>query len=164
VLRQRGIPGEVAADVLDRYGEVGIVDDGAFARAWITSRHHGRGLARRALAGELRGKGIESSAVTEALGELDDDTEAATARALVARKLRTERTDRPEALIRRLVGMLARKGYPPAMAVRAVRDVLAEQADQAIADVTEIAELVEAEIVGDDHDPAGDGSANPAVR
>ena len=53
-MRKRGIPEEVAAEVLDRYGEVGIIDDEAFARAWVTSRHHGRGLAKKALAGELR--------------------------------------------------------------------------------------------------------------
>src|SRR5262249_55594586 len=57
-LRQRGIPADVAAEVLDRYDEVGIIDDRAFARAWVTSRHYGRGLARKALAGELRRKGV----------------------------------------------------------------------------------------------------------
>lgn len=125
-LKQRGIDDAVAAEVLTRYGEVGMVDDQAFARAWVSSRHHSRGLARRALAAELRQKGIDSETVGLALDELDPETEVATARALVERKLRTERGGATEALLRRLVGMLARKGYPPGLAVRVTRDVLAE--------------------------------------
>jgi regulatory protein len=125
-LRRRGIDPEVAAEVLDRYGEVGIVDDRAFASAWVSSRHHGKGLARRALAGELRRKGVEADVVDQALEELPGETEAETARALVARKLRTERPGRPDATFRRLVGVLARKGYPAGLAVAVVKDAMAD--------------------------------------
>jgi regulatory protein len=105
---------------------VGIIDDQAFARAWVSSRHHSRGLARRALATELRQKGVDHEMVGIALDELGPDQEAATARALVDRKLRTERGGPSEALLRRLVGMLARKGYPPGLAIRVVREAIAE--------------------------------------
>jgi regulatory protein len=125
-LRRRGIAPDVAAEVLDRYGEVGIVDDRAFAAAWVTSRHHGRGLARRALAGELRRKGVDAVVVDEALDELPSETELETARGLVARKLRTERPGRADATFRRLVGMLARKGYPAGLAIRVVKEAMAE--------------------------------------
>jgi regulatory protein len=127
-LRQQGIEPDVAAEVLERYGEVGIIDDQAFARAWVTSRHHGRGLAGRALATELRQKGVDAEAVGAALAELDPETEASTARALVERKLRSIPGVSPDAQLRRLVGMLARKGYAPGLAIRVVREVLAEQA------------------------------------
>jgi regulatory protein len=143
-LRQRGIPAEVAAEVLDRYDEVGIIDDKAFARAWVTSRHLGRGLASKALAGELRRKGVDNEAVGAALAELGQDTEAATARGLVDRKLRTDRGGPPEALFRRLVGMLARKGYPAGLAVRVVKEALAERAGEVDGDELE-AELDAAE-------------------
>jgi regulatory protein len=143
-LRQRGIATEVAAEVLDRYDEVGIIDDRAFARAWVTSRHYGRGLARKALAGELRRKGVDSEAVGEALAELGQDTEAATARELVERKLRTDRGGPPEAQFRRLVGLLARKGYPAGLAVRVVKDALADRASEVSGDEIE-AELDAAE-------------------
>lgn len=116
--------------MLDRYDEVGIVDDAAFARAWVTSRHAGRGLARRVLADELRRRGVVGETAQEALDEVDDATEAATARALVDRKLRTVRGE-PEAVFRRLVGMLARKGYPAGVAVRAVKEALAAQSAEA---------------------------------
>jgi regulatory protein len=130
-LRRRGIPGDVVTEVLDRYDEVGIVDDRAFAQAWVTSRHHGRGLAGRTLAGELRRKGVDSATVDDAVGELDPATEEATARTLVSRRLRTESGTAPDALFRRLVGMLARKGYPAALAIRVVKEALAERAESA---------------------------------
>ncbi|MFB9234435.1 regulatory protein RecX [Plantactinospora siamensis] len=129
-LTRRGISEEVAATVLDRYGEVGMIDDAAFARAWVSSRHTGRGLARRALANELRQRGVDREVATEALGELDEATEAETARALVDRKLRTTRGE-PDAVFRRLVGMLARKGYPPGVAIGAVKEALAAQSAEA---------------------------------
>ena len=130
-LRRHGIDDAVAAEVLDRYDEVGLVDDDAFARAWVSTRHHGRGLSGRALAGELRRRGVADETVDEALTELDPETEEATARALVARKLRSIRPgDRPDATLRRLVGMLARKGYAPGQAFRVVKEVLAEQASE----------------------------------
>jgi regulatory protein len=123
-----------------------MVDDQAFARAWVSSRHHGRGLARRALAAELRRTGVDSETVGVALGELDPETEAATARALVERKLRTERGGATEALLRRLVGMLARKGYSPALAVRVTRDALAQWpgAGQDVDEATDLDQIADA--------------------
>ncbi|MFG3688702.1 regulatory protein RecX [Micromonospora sp. NPDC047740] len=143
-LAKRGISEEVAAQVLDRYDEVGIIDDAAFARAWVTSRHTGRGLARRALANELRQRGVDGEVASEALGELDEETEAETARALVERKLRTARGE-PDAVFRRLVGMLARKGYPPGVAIRAVKEALAAQS----AEAAEFAEHIDADALAD---------------
>jgi regulatory protein len=144
-LRKHGVDDEVATEVLQRYGEVGLIDDEAFARAWVTSRHHGKGLARRALAGELRRKGVDSDAVSGALDELDSATEEQTARDLVARRLRTERAGNPEATFRRLVGVLARKGYAPGLAFRVVRDALAERDDMAqFADQVDVDSLAEA--------------------
>ncbi|WP_092373813.1 regulatory protein RecX [Micromonospora phaseoli] len=143
-LARRGISEETAAGVLDRYDEVGIIDDAAFARAWVASRHAGRGLARRALANELRQRGVDGDTASEALGELDETTEAETARALVERKLRTARGE-PDAVFRRLVGMLARKGYPPGVSIRAVKDALAAQS----AEAAEFAEQIDADALAD---------------
>jgi regulatory protein len=144
-LRKRGIADSVAAEVLDRYDEVGLIDDAAFARAWVTSRHHGKGLARRALAGELRRRGVDGELVGAALEEVDGQTEAATARALVERRLRAMSSGPPDAVFRRLVGMLARKGYPPGVAIGAVKDVLATREDEAGA----FAELVDPDAIPD---------------
>jgi len=145
-LTRRGISAETAAEVLDRYDEVGIIDDAAFSRAWVASRHAGRGLARRALASELRRKGVDADTAGAALDEIDESTEAATARALVDRKLRTARGE-PAQIFRRLVGMLARKGYPPGVAIRAVKDALAAQSAEAaeFADSVDVDALSEAQ-------------------
>jgi regulatory protein len=145
VLARKEISDEVIAEVLDRYDEVGIIDDAAFARAWVTSRHQGRGLARRALANELRQRGVDAEVAGEALETLDDDEEASTARALVDRKLRTARGE-PEAVFRRLVGMLARKGYPAGVAIRAVKDALAARD----AEAAEFADQIDPDALADE--------------
>lgn len=129
-LHKRGIPEEVADEVLSRFEDVGLIDDAAFAGAWVESRHHGRGLARRALARELRTKGVDSTLIDEAVGQLDAEQEEATARELVARKLRSTRGMDRDKRLRRLAGMLARKGYPEGMALRVVRRALEEEGEE----------------------------------
>ncbi|MGW7365705.1 recombination regulator RecX [Streptomyces sp. NPDC054841] len=128
-LRKREIPDEVAEEVLSRFEDVGLIDDAAFADAWVESRHHGRGLARRALARELRTKGVDAALIDEAVGQLDSDQEESTARELVARKLRSTRGLDRDRRLRRLAGMLARKGYPEGLALRVVRQALEEEGE-----------------------------------
>ncbi|MFF8746747.1 MULTISPECIES: recombination regulator RecX [Streptomyces] len=128
-LRKREIPDEAAEEVLSRFEDVGLIDDAAFAGAWVESRHHGRGLARRALVRELRTKGVDSAVIDEAVGQLDADQEEETARELVARKLRSTRGLDRDKRLRRLAGMLARKGYGEGMALRVVRQALEEEGE-----------------------------------
>jgi regulatory protein len=124
LLASRGVPGEAAEAVLDRFTEVGLIDDAAFARAWVSSRQAGRGLARRALSAELRAKGVEPGVAAAAVGEVDDDDERAAARRLVERRLGAmRRLDRVTAS-RRLMGMLARKGYSGGLAAAVIREAL----------------------------------------
>ncbi|MFF1833112.1 recombination regulator RecX [Streptomyces sp. NPDC058231] len=128
-LRKREIPDEAAEEVLSRFEDVGLIDDAAFADAWVESRHHGRGLARRALVRELRTKGVDSAVIDEAVGQLDTEQEEETARELVARKLRSTRGLDRDKRLRRLAGMLARKGYGEGMALRVVRQALEEEGE-----------------------------------
>jgi regulatory protein len=124
LLARRGVPESAAETVLDRFGEVGLIDDAAFARAWVSSRQAGRGLARRALSAELRAKGVDAEVAAEAVEAVDDDDERATARVLVERRLRgMSRLDRTTAS-RRLIGMLTRKGYGGGLAGAVVREAL----------------------------------------
>jgi regulatory protein len=123
-LARKLVPPEVAQRLLDRFEEVGLVDDGAFARSWVESRRTGRGLARRALAQELRRKGVPDEVAREALDEVDPEEERAAAAELVRRKLRTMARFDQQTRMRRLTAMLARKGYSPALAFGVVRDAL----------------------------------------
>jgi regulatory protein len=128
-LARKGVPAEAAAEVLDRFGEVGLIDDAAFAGQWVRSRHVHRGLGRRAIAIELRRKGVADEVAGEALAEVDAESEDRRARELVDRKLRSLAIGTPDqraTAARRLVGMLARKGYGAGTAYRVVRAALAE--------------------------------------
>ncbi|KQX63645.1 hypothetical protein ASD06_10965 [Angustibacter sp. Root456] len=128
-LAERGADEAVAERVLDRFEEVGLVDDTAFAEGWVRSRQATRGLSRRALAHELRSKGIDDELARATLDQVDDESEVELARGLVARRLASVRGLPPEKQVNRLVGMLARKGYSSGLAFRVVREALAD-ADQ----------------------------------
>jgi regulatory protein len=126
-LQRRGVAEDAAAAVLARFAEVKLIDDELFAKAWVESRHHGRGLAGRALGAELRQRGVSSAEIAAALGQLTPEQELATARELVGRRLPATAGMPPLARMRRLTGVLARKGYSPRLAYRVVREALEQE-------------------------------------
>jgi regulatory protein len=126
-LAAKGAPEEVARRVLDRFEEVGLVDDAEFARAMVRSAHTGRGLAGRALRQQLRRTGVDEETASAALADLDPEQELATARALVARRLPASSGLAPDKRLNRLASMLARKGYPPSVAFGVAREALARE-------------------------------------
>jgi regulatory protein len=123
-LAKRDVPKEMATRLLDRFEEVGLVDDEAFARTWVQTRMGNKGLARRALGAELRRKGVSDEVVRTVLDEIDRDDELEAARRLVRHKLPRTRGLDTQVRMRRLAGMLGRKGYPPGLALRVVREEL----------------------------------------
>jgi regulatory protein len=127
-LRKRGVPDDAAARVLDRYAEVGLIDDTALALGVAGAQHHERGLARRAVAAKLRQRGLAGE-VDTALATIDADSERDRARELVARRQRALAGLPPDVQARRLVGLLARKGYASGLAYAIVREVLADAPD-----------------------------------
>ena len=126
-MRRGGVPDDAAEAVLSRFTEVGMIDDAAFARAWVESRHHSRGLSKRSLSAELRRHGVRNEEIREALDVLDPEQEVATARALVERKLATTRGRPLEARARQVAGLLARRGYPPGLAFRLIKEALDQE-------------------------------------
>jgi regulatory protein len=130
-MARRGVPEDAATAVLDRFTEVGLVNDEAFALAWVDSRHAGKGLGRRALSAELRRRGVDDEIAKDALARVTPEDEERVAHTLVERKIRAMTRVPHEAKRRRLVGMLARKGFDQGLAVRVVRDVLAEASPRA---------------------------------
>ncbi|GAA4614173.1 regulatory protein RecX [Saccharopolyspora hordei] len=123
-LLRKEIDEDVADRVLQKFVDAGLVDDASFAEEWVNSRQRAQGLGRKALGYELRRKGIDEHLVEAALSTVDPDAEAERARELVQRKLRTMGSVDHTAKMRRLVGMLARKGYAEGLAFRVVREEL----------------------------------------
>jgi regulatory protein len=117
----------VVAKVLDRFEQVGLVDDAEFARSLVRSRQASRGLAGRALRQELRRSGVDDDTAADALADIDPEQELATAQALVAKRLPSTRGLPTPKRISRLAGMLARKGYPSALTMQVVRAALAAE-------------------------------------
>lgn len=126
-LAKRDVPDDAALRVLDRFVEVGLIDDAALATSLAGAQHRERGLARRAVAAKLRQRGLGDE-VELALSQIDGDSERERAVELVRKRLRALSGVAPDAQARRLVGLLARKGYPPGLAYAVVREALADTA------------------------------------
>lgn len=126
-LGRKGIEPDVADRVLGRLSDVGLINDTAFAEMVVESGHRHRLMGRRALSAELRRRGVADETAVEAVAAIDSSDEERAARQLVERKLRSMSALDDPTRIRRLVGMLARRGYSEGLAYRVVRDTLREQ-------------------------------------
>lgn len=131
-LAKRGYRDDVSARVLDRLEQVGLVDDADFAEQWVRSRRANAGKGRRALIAELRTKGVDGELIEAALADDEPGAERARAEQLVADRLRREKLiDGEDAkLARRLVGMLARRGYSQTMAFDVVKVAVANERER----------------------------------
>jgi regulatory protein len=138
---------------MERLIRAKLIDDAAFAQAWVESRHYSRGLARRALSAELRQRGVDEDNVQDAVAELSPEQEEAAARRMVAAKLAATRGRPLPTRMRRLMGLLARKGYPPGLAYRVVREALdAEGIDLAESGI-DLDAMLDADTTSDADDP-----------
>lgn len=130
-LAKRGYPNDVSAAVLDRLSAVGLIDDADFAEQWVQSRRAKAGKSRRALAAELHTKGVEGDVITAALAGIDAGAERDRAEQLVRAKLRRETLSEDDARVtRRLVAMLARRGYSQNLACEVVLAELAAERER----------------------------------
>jgi regulatory protein len=125
-LEKRGYPDDVSLKVLDRLAAVGLINDAGFAQQWVESRRANAGKGKRALAAELRTKGLDNEVIAAALNGIDASAEHDRAAKLVQSRLRRENLDGDESKVaRRLVGMLARRGYNESMCLDVVKTELA---------------------------------------
>lgn len=126
-LARRGVEESVAAPLLDRFVEVGLLDDAELAGMIVRTRFAEKRQSRRVIALELGRKGIDPETAQRALEQIDDVDESEALLALArARLRRTAGLDR-DTRIRRALGALGRKGYPPGAAMQSIRAVLAEE-------------------------------------
>lgn len=125
-LAERDIPTSIAEYLLNRFAEVGLIDDGAYAMTLARTRYAERGLSRRAIAAELRHKGLEQHHIDPALDQIDDEDEEVAARQLVRRRLPRLVNLEPDVQYRRLAGFLGRKGYSSGLASRVIKEERAQ--------------------------------------
>ena len=132
-LAKRGYPDDLSARVLDRLTDVGLLDDADFAEQWVHSRRANTGKGKRALAAELHTKGVDNDVITSVLGGINSAAERGRAEQLVRSKLRRERLGDDDAdarVSRRLVAMLARRGFGQTMAYDVVSVELAAERER----------------------------------
>nr|WP_246232443.1 regulatory protein RecX [Nakamurella aerolata] len=123
-LAQREVSEQVSTAVLDRFELLGLIDDRAYAEAYVRAKHRDRGLGRRGLRAELRRQGVADGDFAYAVNELDDGAERERAAELVGKRIDAAMAAGPVAARRRLLGQLARRGYPPELAVRVVNEAI----------------------------------------
>ena len=123
-LRRKGVEDATAVAVLERLTEVKLVDDEAYAESFVHSGHAYQGLGRRALEAQLRRRGVDGSTASAAVSTVDGAAEEQRARELIRRRVPAVASVNEATAIRRLVGLLARKGYPPGLCYRVVREEL----------------------------------------
>lgn len=123
-LARRDIPVEVADQVLDRLTQVGLIDDAAYAAAFVRTKQRDRALGRAALRTELRRRGVDEEPAGRALAQVDPEMERARAEALVAKRADAAMVAGGVAARRRLLGLLARRGYPADLAIGVVEGAL----------------------------------------
>jgi regulatory protein len=130
-LAKRGYPDDVSTRVLDRLSGVGLVDDTGFAEQWVHSRRANAGKGKRALAAELHTKGVDNDVITSVLGGINPAAERGRAEQLVRTRLRRENLSDDDARVaRRLVAMLARRGFDQTMAYDVVSAELAGERER----------------------------------
>lgn len=123
-LADREFPVAVIDEAIARAVDVGAVDDAAFARAWVNDRGLGRGYSASRLRRELRRRGVSDQLIDPALEPVEQRDDLAVATELAkARAQRMPARLEPETVARRLVGFLARRGYPEGLSRRVAIDV-----------------------------------------
>ncbi|MFW2513567.1 regulatory protein RecX [Demequina sp. SO4-13] len=118
----REVAPDIADEVIERYREVGLLDDASLSAAIVRTRHRERGKSRRAILGELRRKGFGQDDIDSALEQITDDDEQDAARTLAVKRWNQLAGVDRDKRVRRVVGMLGRKGYAPSDAFALVRE------------------------------------------
>ena len=122
-LKRRGIPLEIADEVLDRLERSKLINDLDFARAWSKSRLSSKKISKRVLAQELRRKEVADDLIAIALDEISSEDEYEAALQLGERKARSLQNYAEDVRTRRITSALARKGYNYGIISRVLKEV-----------------------------------------
>jgi regulatory protein len=123
ILKKREIPDDIANAVLDRFTEAQLIDDAAFARAFVNSRIAVSGKSKSLIARELKQKGVSAQDAEQALSSIDAELEDQTAYNVAKKRYQQLSTLEPEVRRRRLMGFLMRRGFSSQLTARILRDL-----------------------------------------
>ena len=116
--------------VLDRFTELKLVDDAAYAQAYVRTGVQVRRRGTRSLTMELHQRGVDPEIAAAAAAEVDGAVEYETASELARRRLRSLTRYEPQVRRRRLTGLLLRRGFGASVVGRVVSETLAAATDR----------------------------------
>lgn len=125
-------PTSMIEEVVDDLTRSGLVNDELFASEWVRQRFASRGKSKMVLNRELQEKGIDASLRAVALEQITHNTEEEVARKLAAKKAATIKSVAPDFNskqkdLRKVVGVLARRGFPSELSMNIARDQLEDR-------------------------------------
>ncbi len=123
-LKKKKIEEDVAQVALDRFEELGLINDRTFSENFVSTTHERRKLGKKALKQQLRSKGVSEEIASQAISQISEDDEFKAALALALKKIRSIQQDDPQSQIRKIVGLLARKGYSPSLSFQVAKEVI----------------------------------------
>ncbi|MCF4006453.1 recombination regulator RecX [Corynebacterium uropygiale] len=134
-LRDLDFPTGVIEEVLDDLEGVGLINDRHFAEQWVRQRHERRGKSARMLDRELIAKGVASDIREDALSQITREDEESIAWAILEKKARRITSIPRDSAeydkhLRRLLGMLARRGFPQGMSMALAHRCLDERLEE----------------------------------
>ena len=128
-LQAEGFEAELIEPLLDKFQAAKLIDDAEYAQTFVAQKSRTKKLSRAALRRELAERGVRGEEAENALAQRTDEQEREDAAELVRKKLRPgmDLSDRAEKdkVTRRLLGMLARRGYSSSVSMSVIREELA---------------------------------------
>ncbi len=128
-LQTEGFEAELIEPLLDKFEAAKLIDDAEYAQTFVAQKSRTKKLSRAALRRELAERGVRGEEAENALAQRTDEQEREDAAELVRKKLRSgmDLSDRAEKdkVTRRLLGMLARRGYSSSVSMSVIREELA---------------------------------------
>ena len=125
-LKNKRIEESIAQDALNRFEELGLINDQAFSENFVQNYHARKKLGKNALRQQLRAKGVSEEIAQEAVAQISQSQEFQAALSLACKKIRSIQSDDPQAQLRKIVGLLARKGYSSNLSFQVAREVVNE--------------------------------------
>ncbi len=123
-LKKKKIEEDIANQALDRFEELGLINDQTYSENFVANTHERRKLGRKALKQQLRSKGVSEETAAQAIMQISDEDEFKSALALALKKIRSIQKDDPQTQIRKIVSLLARKGYSSSLSFQVAKEVI----------------------------------------